>query len=80
MITEILKSLSDTEIMVIAEELRNPEVDENMVYHQLVAKGNEGQDLEDIYGEVTSDNVRGTLPRMVAFELAQRLRETLLRL
>lgn len=71
-IKEILKTLSDTEILAIAKQLSNPEVDEQLVYRQLIAKGNKSETLDEMYDEMNSDNFRGTLPRMVAAELSER--------
>lgn len=78
MIDNILKSLSHTEIMVIAEQLFNENIDENLIYKQLLNKGNDGMTESDMFDEMNSDEFRGTLPRMVAIELASRLREELL--
>lgn len=74
MISCILQSLSDTEIMAIAEQLANEDSNEKMVYKQLVAKGNNNEKLEKMYQEMNSDDLRGTLPRMVALELSNRYR------
>jgi hypothetical protein len=72
MITEILKTLSDGELIAITNQLNNPHVDEQLVYKQLIAKGNNDESLEDMYDEMNSDSFRGTLPRLVASELANR--------
>lgn len=72
MISEILKGLSDTEVIAIAEQLANPNCDEQLVYRQLVAKGNSGESLDEMYKEMSSDEFRGTLPRFVAVEIARR--------
>lgn len=77
MISCILQSLSDTEIMAIAEQLANEDSNEQMVYKQLVAKGNNNEKLEKMYQEMNSDDLRGTLPRMVALELSNRYRSLL---
>jgi hypothetical protein len=77
MISNILKSLSDTEIMAIAEQLATENTNEQMVYNQLIAKGNNNENLEEIYQEMNSDNFRGTLPRMVALEVSNRYRRLL---
>jgi hypothetical protein len=74
MISNILKSLSDTEIMAIAEQLSNENCDDQMVYKQLIAKGNNGESLVQMYNEMNSDYLRGTLPRKVAFEISNRYR------
>lgn len=76
-ITQILKTLSHSEIMCIAEQLDNPDISDQTVYDQLIAKGNEGETLKDMVFEMTSDNMRGTLPRLVALELSERLQEVL---
>jgi hypothetical protein len=74
MISNILKSLSDTEIMAIAEQLSKKDCDDQMVYKQLIAKGNDGEILVEMYHEMNSDYLRGTLPRMVALEISNRYR------
>jgi hypothetical protein len=80
MIKEILKTLSDTEIMAVAEQLCNEEVNEQQVYKQLVAKGNDGETLQQLFNEVNSDTFRGTLPRLVAMEISNRYRELINRI
>lgn len=75
MITEILKTLSDGELIAIANQLYNSNIDEQLVYKQLVAKGNNDQTLCDMHREMNSDSFRGTLPRLVSLELSQRLKE-----
>jgi hypothetical protein len=75
MIKDILITLSDTELIVIAEQLSNTQINEQMIYRQIVSKSNINSSIEDIYDEMNSDRFRGTLPRFVAFELSKRLRE-----
>lgn len=75
MITEILKTLSDGELMAIADQLADPTLDEQLIYRQVTAKGNLNENLCDIYKEMNSDSFRGTLPRLVALELSNRYRE-----
>lgn len=75
MITEILKTLSDGELMAIAEQMSNSELDEQLLYRQIVSKGNEGETVEEMFEEMTSDSFRGTLPRLIALELSNRLRK-----
>lgn len=77
MISNILTTLSDTEIMAIAEQLANESIDEQIVYNQLIHKGNNDENLQDLYTEMTSDGLRGTLARRVALELSNRLRKEL---
>lgn len=74
-ITRILKTLSDGELIVIAEQLTNEKLDEKLLFKQIVSKGNEGETINEMYDEVNSDNFRGTLPRLIALELANRYRE-----
>lgn len=74
MIKNILRTLSDVEIMSIAEQLSNEDINEQMVYRQIVSKSNCNDTLEKMYSEMNSDNFRGTLPRFVALELANRLK------
>jgi hypothetical protein len=75
MIKNILKTLSDTELMSIAEQLSNVEINEQMIYRQIVSKSNVNDTIEKMYYEMNSDGIRGTLPRLVAVELSSRLRE-----
>jgi hypothetical protein len=75
----ILKTLSDGELMAIAKQLADETVNEQMVYNQLVNKGNKNEKLVEMYDEMNSDNLRGTLPRLVALELADRYKELILR-
>ena len=74
MISDILRTLSDGELMVIADELLNPELDEQLLYRQITSKGNKGETVSDIETEINSDEFRGTLPRLIAIELASRYR------
>lgn len=71
----ILKTLSDGELMAIAKQLADETVNEQMVYNQLINKGNKNEKITQMYDEMNSDNLRGTLPRMVALELANRYKE-----
>jgi hypothetical protein len=41
MIEEILKSLSDTELFAIANELDNPNISNESIYNQLMSKRND---------------------------------------
>lgn len=80
MITEILKTLSDGELMAVAEQLSNPNLDEQLLYRQIVGKGNNGETVDEMFEEMNSDNFRGTLPRLIAVELASRYKSTLQRI
>lgn len=71
----ILETLSDGELIAIAKQLATEEVNEQMVYKQLIGKGNKDERICDMYEEMNSDNLRGTLPRLVALELANRYKE-----
>lgn len=73
MIQSILETLSDTELMAISKQLGDIRIDENLIWSQLVAKANQGQTYEDLVNQAKSDYFRGTLPRLVALELSQRL-------
>lgn len=77
MIKEILKTLSDTEIMAVADQLVDPNIDETFVYHQLVSKSNVDTSIDQMFDEVNSDQVRGTLPRLVMNEITKRFRDLL---
>lgn len=73
MIQDILKTLSDTELMAISKQLGDIRIDESLIWAQLVAKDNKGQTLCDIINQAKFDSFRGTLPRLVALELSKRL-------
>lgn len=77
MITSILKTLSDTELMAVADQLSNPTLDEQLIYRQIVAKGNKCETVNDMFEEMNSDSFRGTLPRLVAVELSNRYKRAL---
>lgn len=78
MITKILKTLSDGELMAVAKQLSNSELDEQLLYKQIVSKGNEGETVDEMFNEMNNDNFRGTLPRLIAVELSNRYKELLL--
>lgn len=73
MIQSILETLSDTELMAISKQLGDIRIDENLIWAQLVAKANQSQTLCDVINQAKFDSFRGTLPRLVALELSQRL-------
>jgi hypothetical protein len=77
-ISEILKTLSDGELMAIANQLADETVNEQMVYNQLINKGNKNETIAEMYSEMNSDKLRGTLPRKVALELSNRYKELIL--
>lgn len=77
MITTILKTLSDTELIAIANQLSNPDLNEQLLYRQIIAKGNEGETVNEMFEEMNSDKFRGTLPRLVALELSDRYKKVL---
>lgn len=79
MIPNIIVTLSDTELMAIAEQLYNPNVNEQSVYKQIVGKGNNNESIDELFDEMNSDNFRGTLPRVIALELSNRYRKLLLK-
>lgn len=79
MITKILKTLSDGELMAIAEQLTNTNLDEQLLYRQIISKGNEGETVDEMFEEMGSDKLRGTLPRLIALELAVRYKDELKR-
>lgn len=79
MITKILKTLSDGELMAIAKQLSNPKLDEQLLYRQIISKGNEGETIDEMFEEMTSDSFRGTLPRLIAVELADRYKNLIVR-
>jgi hypothetical protein len=78
-IKNILKTLSDGELMAIVDQLANVDIDEQLVYKQLIAKGNLDETLDQMYHEMNSDELRGTLPRMVASELSTRYKKLIMR-
>lgn len=68
MIQDIIKSLSDTEIVVIAQELSNNEVPLEYVIKQLIAKSN--------HNEVLSTEDEVVILETLSLELAQRLNDS----
>lgn len=67
MIKSILSTLSDTEVISIAEELNNSEIKISTIVDQLISKSNESATI------ISQIEVDG-LPKIVAAELASRLR------
>jgi len=78
MINQILKTLSDGELMAVAKQLNNPDLNEQLLYRQIVSKGNEGETVDEMFDEMNNDDFRGTLPRLIAVELANRYKELLI--
>lgn len=68
MIADILKTLSDTELVAISKEVINPAVSNLTIYKQLMGKRNDYDDTID-----TSDF--SNLPNTVINELTNRLLE-----
>ena len=68
MIADILKTLSDTELVAISKEVINPAVSNLTIYKQLIGKRNDYDDTID-----TSDF--SNLPNTVINELTNRLLE-----
>ncbi len=68
MIKDILKTLSDTELVAISKEVINPAVSNLTIYKQLMGKRNDYDDTID-----TSDF--SNLPNTVINELTNRLLE-----
>lgn len=46
MISEIIKTLSDTEVVAIAKEVIDPKVDNLTIYKQLSSKNNEDESID----------------------------------
>jgi len=78
MINQILSTLSDGELMAVAKQLNNPDLNEQLLYRQIVSKGNEGETVDEMFDEMNNDDFRGTLPRLIAVELANRYKELLI--
>ena len=68
MLTDILKTLSDTELVAISQEITNPAVPNISIYKQLVAKENDGESID--VNDFTN------LPNLVITELSIRLLES----
>jgi hypothetical protein len=45
MISEIIKTLSDTELVAVATEINDPRIDNRTIYNQLLAKANLGVNM-----------------------------------
>jgi len=66
MISEILKTLSDTELIAISKELDDPTIDNQSIFNQLIAKSNYPTDVSDF----------DSLPIKLSVELGERLLES----
>ena len=73
MIQNILITLSDTELISIADQLSDDNYNDQSIYNQIISKGNNDEKLSELIEEMNSDNFRGTLPRLVAKESSSRL-------
>lgn len=71
-IPQILKTLSDTELIVLAEEVNNPDISNVDILEQLFSKANYNFNKSDLYGEIVN-----SLSENLCFELSKRLRESL---
>lgn len=71
-IPQILKTLSDTELIVLAEEVNNPDISNMDILEQLFSKANYNFNKSDLYIEVVNK-----LPENLCLELSERLRESL---
>jgi len=65
MLKDILHSLSDTELIVISNEIINPAISNFSIYNQLISKSNDDTTIN------TDDFTK--LPNLVINELANRL-------
>lgn len=71
-IPQILKTLSDTELIVLAEEVNNPDISNMDILEQLFSKANYNFNKSDLYSEIVN-----SLSENLCFELSKRLRESL---
>jgi hypothetical protein len=71
-IPQILKTLSDTELIVLAEEVNNPDISNVDILEQLFSKANYNFNKSDLYSEIVN-----SLSENLCFELSKRLRESL---
>lgn len=71
-IPQILKTLSDTELIVLAEEVNNPDISNLDILEQLFSKANYNFNKSDLYSEIVN-----RLSENLCFELSKRLRESL---
>lgn len=71
-IPQILKTLSDTEIIVLAEEINNPDISNFDILEQLFSKANYNFNKSDLYNEIVEK-----LPENLCLELSKRLRDSL---
>lgn len=66
-VTDILKTLSDTELCALAAEVNNPRVNNASIVSQLTSKSNL-DDNSDLFREVVM-----SFPEMLSYELSLRL-------
>lgn len=71
-VPQILKTLSDTELIVLAEEVNNPEIQNLAILEQLFNKANYNFNKADLYNEIVQN-----LPQELCLELSVRLKESL---
>lgn len=64
---EILRTLSDTELIALASEVNNPNISNEMILGQLMGKSN---DLNN------DPNLLHRFPEMLSYELSLRLRSS----
>jgi hypothetical protein len=65
-------TLSDTELIVLAEEVNNPDISNVDILEQLFSKANYNFNKSDLYSEIVN-----SLSENLCFELSKRLRESL---
>ena len=71
-ISQILKTLSNTELIVLSEEVNNPDISNVDILEQLFSKANYNFNKSDLHSEIV-DNLSENL----CLEISKRLRESL---
>lgn len=67
-ITQILKTLSDTELIAISREVNNPEIPNRVILEQIYNKSNYIFNKEDMFDELVN-----SLSEKLCLELSERL-------
>lgn len=82
-IQEIIQTLSDAELIIISEEINNPDIPKEVIFNQIMSKSNKYQVSKSFINRLTKfwtyiypSDPRGMkeLPQYLALELSKRLR------
>jgi hypothetical protein len=82
---EIIHTLSDTELIVLAEEINNPKISKETIFNQIMAKSNKTQVSNSSWDKLTKflsyidpTDPKGIkeLPELLALEISKRLKSS----